>query len=317
MQSLQTAETLPLVRSVLYEQFVTSTGTSWPAREISRSFAGTLKILIDLAYHSSLADQFACHLVTPADSPARRVVQDWRGIQQHMPIVNASDLCALLRQETFHLACGSLEREGLRSAGSLGLWDILALRHSDEWLEYIAHLRGLLDQPLRFQELAPDLVGCYLALMDRMTRQVTERNMRVGGRLTACWKPVVAVTLTIGGQATLFLWERQGRNQTTRTALQVAERWEKIRVDPVSGSTMCRLGLTICDEHRDARRAGLSTHFEFLLGRLEHAREQWEEVICRMGETLNVRIYARTPEQATTLNWNDLSLERTCTPLLH
>jgi len=316
-QYLQTAQTLPLVRSWLYEQFVTSTRASWQTREISRPFAGALKLLIDLAYHSSLADQFACHLMTPADSPARRVLQDWSGVQQHVPIISASDLCALLRQETFQRVCGNREREGLKSTGALGLWDILALRHSDEWLEYMAHLRCLLDQPLRFQELAPGVVSHYLALMDQVTRQVTERNLRVGGRLTAPWKPAVAVTLTVGGQATMFLCSGEGRYQTTRAALQVAEMREKIQVDPASGSAICCLCLTIRDEQRNVRSAGLSTRFEFLLGRLEHAREQWEEVIGLLGETLNARTYAGAPERATTLNQKALSLEKTCLPTMH
>ncbi len=295
-----------VVRTFLYEQFITAGNPSLRAYDSSKPFAGAIKQLLDLAYNSSLADELDCHLITPADSPTRLVLQDWSRMKQGIPTMQASDLIEMLSKDTFQIIQKVLEREGLKSMSALNLWDILELRRSDEWQDYITRLRSLLNQPLRFKELAGSVATSYIALTDQITRRVGERNLRGGGSLTAPWKPAIEVTLTIGGLDTVFLWSSEGIYSTIGDKQWVAEMRNRIQVDPTSGSTMCNLRFTITDGQRKARRAKLSSRLEILQGRLENAREQWEEVVRTLGESLKAQEFASEPEGTATINQTGL-----------
>ncbi len=292
-----------VVRTFLYEQFITAGNPTLRQYEGSRPFARAIKQLLDLAYNSNLADALGSHLLTPIDSPTRLVLQEWGRVNRNARELTTQGLIDMLRRDTFQLVQRILEREGLRSMGVLRLQDVRELRKMDEWKDYITTLRRLLDHPLQFAELANDVASKYIVVTDRMTDLVRERNLQQGSRLTAPWDPAVEVTLTIGGVDVSVLWTREGMISNIPTSpSEIAQMQQQIQTDPTTGDAVCDVRFAITDAQRLATRAQLATRIEVLKGRMESAREQWEEVVRKLGEALKSQEFTGEAEKTSTMS---------------
>ena len=292
-----------VVRTFLYEQFITAGNPTLRQYDGSRPFARAIKQLLDLAYNSNLADALGSHLLTPVDSPTRLVLQEWGRVNRNARELTTQGLIDMLRRDTFQLVQRILEREGLRSMGVLRLQDVRELRKMDEWKDYITTLRRLLDHPLQFAELANDVASKYIVVTDRMTDLVRERNLQQGSRLTAPWDPAVEVTLTIGGVDVSVLWTREGMISNIPTSpSEIAQMQQQLQTDPTTGDAVCDVRFAITDAQRLATHAQLATRIEVLKGRMESAREQWEEVVRKLGEALKSQEFTGEAEKTSTMS---------------
>lgn len=295
-----------VVRTFLYEQFITRGDPTLRQYDGSRPYAGAIKQLLDLAYNSNLADALDCHLLTPFDSPTRLVLQEWNRVSRRAEKMEASVLVDMVRKDIFQIVRSALDRESLKSVGLLNLQDVQALRAMDEWQAYITTLRQLLKEPLRFEELAGTIAMQYTLLTDRMTDLIRERNLRQGGALTALWSPGVEVTLTVGGVDTSILWNRDGIISNASVSRdEIAEIKKRVQIDPSTRDAACSLRFTITDGTHASSHARLTSRVDFFNGRMEDAREQWEEVVRKLGELLKPQEFAGEAEQAPTMNWQE------------
>ncbi len=296
-----------VVRTFLYEQFITRGNPTLRQYDGSRPYAGAIKQLLDLAYNSNLADALDCHLLTPLDSPTRLVLQEWNRVSRRAEKMEASALVDMVRKDIFQIVRSALDRESLKSVGLLNLQDVQALRAMDEWQAYITTLRQLLKEPLRFEEFAGTIAMQYALLTDRMTDLIRERNLRQGGALTALWSPGVEVTLTVGGVDTSILWNREGIISNAPVSRdEIAGTKKRIQVDPSTRDAACSLRFTITDGTHASSHARLASRVDFFNGRMEDAREQWEEVVRKLGELLKPQEFAAEAEQAPTMNWQEV-----------
>ncbi|MEO8972834.1 MAG: HEAT repeat domain-containing protein, partial [Ktedonobacteraceae bacterium] len=267
-----------VVRTFLYEQFVTTGPPALRQYDGSKPFAGAIKRLIDLAYNSNLADSLGGHLLTPADSPTRLVLQEWESLMKESKPIDAHQLITMLRRDTFQLLQQTLAQHYLKSMGLLSLGDVQEVRKTDEWLQYIAAQHQLLKEPLRFNELAGDVSSKYIALMQRMTALLKKQNEHVGGTLTAPWEPAVEVTVHVGGEKLSVIWHAGEVSCNVPAGKdEIAEMVKRVQTRS-RGDALCDIRLTITDGQRAAagNRADLATSIEVMKGKMSDAQSQFE-----------------------------------------
>ncbi|HEY1348811.1 MAG TPA: hypothetical protein VGF67_04210 [Ktedonobacteraceae bacterium] len=198
-----------ITRNILYDQFVTTRGS--PAERIydkSKPFAREIKQLLDLLYNAHQADVFGGYLLTPIDSPDRRILQEWNPQQfQAARQFDAEALITMLRGSAF-----SLVQEGLylRSMDLLTLQDILDIRSTQTWQTYISSLEELLAKPVLFSTLAESVYTHYIALAQEMTHLIELRQRREGSLLVAPWEPSVKMQIEVGSASQDVIWKRDG-----------------------------------------------------------------------------------------------------------
>jgi hypothetical protein len=112
-------------------------------------------------------------------------------------------------------------QEGLyfSSLDTLRLTDIVAVRSSDEWREYIHNLEGLLHKPLEFATRAPGVYEAYT----KVARRLTERVQRERGQQAAPWKPAVDLTVNAAGKVLRVTWRADGEQETSVSGEIAAE----------------------------------------------------------------------------------------------
>jgi hypothetical protein len=268
-------------REDLYGQFVTADGTPPSEGKYDRSkpFAGAIKQLLDLQYNVNLPDALGGFALTPRDSPPRTALQEWEGLKRENN-VSADQLMELLRRTAF-----SLLQEGLYMAsfGELTLDDVAQLRRTDEWAQYILAMERLVKEDLSAfadpEKGAPAVYQSYEKVIRLATDKITAG--RADARHTK-WQPIVEVvfdvagtTLSViwGGLEGVLLWTVAGKISPTIGA----------RAAPLVGRLLIR-GFT---EH--GSQADLATSIDFLRGRLDHAKEQWKDVIGEMETLKNAK----------------------------
>lgn len=292
-----------VVRTHLYEQFVTEGRASLRHYGSAKPFAGAIKQFLDLAYNSNLADALGGHLLTPADSPTRLVLQEWESVMKNTQPIKATDLITMLRRDAFQHIQQHLEQYYLRSMGLLSLNDVQELRKTDDWFQYIAALRQLLKSPALFSQLAEGVSSRYVALMQRVTALIGERNRRTGGTLMAPWQPGVEVTVQVGGEKLVMAWSADGIfSNVPEEQDEIARMASQVQTSGGRGDALCDVRLTITDGRPSGERASLSSSIEVMKGRMPDARNQFEEVLRKLGEEFKRRENSVDDERSSTLN---------------
>lgn len=291
-----------IVRTHLYEQFVTEGRPALRHYDGAKPFAGAIKQFFDVAYNSNLADSLGGNLLTPAGSPTRLILQEWESAVKKMQSIKAQDLIAMLRRDTFQRIQQQLEQYYLRSMGLLSLNDVQELRKTDEWFEYIAALHRLLDAPVLFGQLADEVSAKYVALIQRVSALVGKRNQQMGGALMAPWQPGVEVTVQVGGEKLVLGWGADGVFSDIPAAQDDIHRMAAKMQTRGRGDALCDIRLTITDGRPSSERANLSSSIEVMKGRMSDARMQFEEVLRKLGEEFKRREFSVEQEVSATLN---------------
>jgi hypothetical protein len=292
-----------VVRTFLYEEFVTAGNPTERRYDGTKPFARVIKQLLDVAYNSNLADALGAELVTPVDSPTRLVLQELESVTKNAQPLTAEQLLTIVRRDTFQIMQQHLGRMGLKSMGFLSLEDVPELRKRDEWRDYIRALHTLLRNPLQFDELAKEVFTNYLTLTDRMKDLVEERNLQIGGRLMAPWNPAVEMIMNVGGVESTILWSQDGIASTIpHEKEEVAQLLNRMRVSSTRQDALCNIRWTIRDRSRSGTHANVSSRMELTEGRMANARVQWEMVLRKLGEALRFQEFSEAPISTSTLN---------------
>ncbi len=165
-----------VTRSDLYKKFVCKDGSpideGW--YDSSKPFAAELKQIFDLRYNVNLPDALGRYVFTPKDSPDRTALGELtrETLKDALQDNQIEQLLEMLRQFVFASINPGLYLRGLHL---LSLEDVLEVRRTDEWENYIESLNTLLRHPLEFEARATRLVADFAKLSERIVQLKTER----------------------------------------------------------------------------------------------------------------------------------------------
>lgn len=196
-----------VMRGAFYRKFIVVDGSDVTDGiiDFAKPFASELKQIADLSYATNLPDALGGYALTPMDSLPRTALQEltFRTNSQIQPIT-PDEIMSLLQRQVFDLIAGGLF---LNSMSRLTLRDVIALRATDEWLLYTNSMKTLLDKPLDFRNQAQIVYSRYIALAQRMTKQVARNDTQ---NQLERWVPVLKLVLTIGSAAVTLEWHSLG-----------------------------------------------------------------------------------------------------------
>jgi hypothetical protein len=271
-----------VTRNQLYQKFITADGTDVTAGiyDKDKLFTAELKQLLDLSYNVNLPDAIDRYPLTPVDSLHRAALQELL-LERKPASITSDELAHHLRRAAFSLSHGiAREQDKDRRTDNaviadmfngLSLSTIVKVRNdSNEWHDYISHVRELLLHPLTFGEGGADRVfeGYSNLLRHASDVQSADTGRQLGERLL----PGAALVVEVGGAVLTILIGDD-------TALQVAGTVGSI----VSGKALpviVRLvtgGLT-----RRGRIAAVSSSIDILRRQLQDAEREWEDLVKQL-----------------------------------
>lgn len=262
-------------REALYKQFVLADAPDAVLKgmyDSAKPFSKQIKQLADLSYNTNLPDALGRYALTPIDSLPRTALQELAiRVGQAARPLRPEELQVLLQRTVFDLIEGG---EFVSSMGYLSLPDVLEIRDTDEWKAYIGDLQGLLESPLEFNVRAPTIYNRYIALAGAMTQQVRNTPM---ARLER-WIPAVTLVITIGGAVLSAIWNPTGIG----TGGQIMYNMVGSVGEDVCG-VVARLIIGGISDRRS--QAALEASIDFMHGRVERARELWQDLEGQLRST--------------------------------
>jgi len=140
--------------------------------EAGKPFAGQLKMLVDLAYNTTLPETLDRYPLRPEESLHRSALQEWKqrpdsGSRRRTVSADAATRAVILRRTAFDLATADLPIPAL---ADLSLAHVAEARSTDEWLSYMAALSDLVAHPEAFASKGEILQRRYARLLDRLAR---------------------------------------------------------------------------------------------------------------------------------------------------
>jgi lambda repressor-like predicted transcriptional regulator len=268
-------------REEFYKKFVVADDTNpadgWYDR--AKSFAGQLKQLVDLRYNSTLADAVDRYSLTPVDSLHRAALQEERQLAKAKGVEADTLLEVLLRRRAFDLVQNALD-VGLTG---LDLHHVWAARRTDEWDQYTASLKDLIENPVDFSDRGQEVYSRYVELARRLGAIVGDRHRGVVDR----WEPVIQLTVeTLGSVITVVFGPQPHVEVIGKVATGIAVR---------ASTAVVRFAVV----GRDQRRASseLGTSMDLMRVRLARTGEAWEFLQRKLAEAgLPVYNMSRPPE---------------------
>ena len=260
-------------RDDLYARFVVADGTPTDQGKYdpNKPFAAAVKQFLDLDYNVNLPDALGGFPLTPSDSLSRTALQEWRELADK-PRISAGELLGFLRQAAF-----AIQQEGLflRSFDKLELQDVVRLRETDEWTRYIEAMEVLVRDPLRFSDPEGGAQAVYEHYVELAARATDLAVARRAVRATARWMPIIELVVDVAGAVLKVIWSSKGPCYALAGEVSgsVAEKGA-----PLVARLVIR-GIS-----RLAENANLSTSIDFMERRVEHAADEWKEIIRRLGE---------------------------------
>jgi hypothetical protein len=186
----------PVVRNVLYEEFVCAPGSNVVDGQYDRTkpFAGPIKQLLDLLYSVNLADGLGRYPLTPQGSLRRVVLQEEREMRAGSQVVSDPEaLCLFLQRQAFGIVQDHLTPSAV---DGLTLGDIWTLRQSASWNAYVEAFSSLSADPLAFHDTVGLVFDRYVQLNKRIVELAAARRQ---GAQANRWFPVIEVVVTLGG----------------------------------------------------------------------------------------------------------------------
>jgi hypothetical protein len=258
-----------ITREDFYRQFVVTDGTrpASGAYDRDKPFAAELKQLVDLRYVTSLPDVIDRYPLTPVDSLHRSALQEGREVQPSKQPTAPADLVErLLRRQAFDL----VQRPLAVSLSGLDLDLIWRGRRTDEWERYINALQSLVRHPDEFDTRAQAVYNGYVDLAGRLAELVGRRRLSGG-----TWAPVIKVVIEVVGATLSIVYG-------TDTLVQVAG----MVADKVAGTASTAVVRVVVASHDRRRAQGeLSTGIELMKVKLARTKDDWQELIRRLGES--------------------------------
>ncbi|MPY60195.1 hypothetical protein [Streptomyces spongiae] len=184
----------PVVRNVLYKEFVSTPGTSVAEGRYDRNkpFAAEIKQLLDLIYNVNLADSLDRYPLTPAGSLRRVALQEAREARvTHGFVEDPEQLLTFLRRQAFAAVQDQLTPSAV---SALTLPDIWQLRQSTVWKDYVDAFGALTAEPGAFHDSVGRVFDRYVRLNSEILKLATERRQATPKK----WRPVVEVVVTLG-----------------------------------------------------------------------------------------------------------------------
>lgn len=278
-----------LSRQRVYVRFIARSAEDVPLGrfDASKPLAAAIKQLVDLVYNVNLADAMGGYALTPMGGLSRPALQDW--IQKPAKRITAADLTEMLRREAFAALQSGLF---MKSYGLLTLPDVVAVRRTDSWAEYIRRVGSLLNDPFSFS--APEtgaqaLGGAYLAMLRDAGRIAAERRQQAA---MSAWNPVIELVIRVGATVLSVVG---GDNPVARIGSSVSNIVAD-RVAPVVAKLIIR-GVDA------ATGPSISTSMDILRGQMDGARQQWDEVLAHVrAQGWLERVNERTGERPATIN---------------
>lgn len=259
-----------LTRNELYRLFVIAGDNPAERRyDPSKSFAGEIKQLLDLAYNSFLADALNGYLLTPKDSLPRLALQEWSSMPGGVEEVTAEQLMLFLRRDVCPPVQGG---PYLESLSLLALQDVLTLRKTGEWAAYIGYVEALLRRPADFMELASNIYRSYAALALVMT-ELARRRYAPSYMLTVR-APCAELVIDVAGAILSVLWTEEGPRYTFSGE-------QEPRVTP-NGTAPVSARLNVREWQRPHGSADLFTSLEFMRASMQSAQQQWRVIRTRL-----------------------------------
>lgn len=275
-----------VTRNILYKNFVTQ-GAS-PAERLydpNMPLAGEIKQLLDLAYNGYLADALNGYLLTPIDSPTRLILQDWQTLIMDRTVITGGTLIKILRSNAFAQLQQGLY---LKSMGLLTLQDVINIRQTEPWDNYIKSLQRLLKEPVLFADLAPDVYLNYVELAKVMTVLIAQRDKQQSGLLTAPWEPSVRLLTTIGGASLSTIWNKDGAFHDEKGEETLAH------TTFGNGDAPLTMRLIIGDSSSSSslKQARLFSSIELIKGKMPDAINEWKKMMKQLGKTSKFEEYS-------------------------
>jgi len=264
-----------VTRNTFYQTFITVDGTNVTDGRYDprKPFSGELKQLADLSYNVNLPDALGRYALTPMDSLPRTALQELTVRFQHQRM-QGGDLLKMVQNTVFSLAQGGLY---LDSMGELTLGDVLAVRASPQWYDYITELQGLLADPYNFGDHAPLIYNRYQTLAESMTTYVEkERRGQTQVKLQK-WEPLLRLSIEIGFKKLLLSWHPLGTSGAAELFYSVAG--GEFVSQRITGAATATARLIIGGVTDRSASAALETSLDFSRGQLLQAQDTWDEII--------------------------------------
>ncbi|MFC4467568.1 hypothetical protein ACFPH6_24075 [Streptomyces xiangluensis] len=184
----------PVVRNVLYEEFVSAPGTNVAEGRYDRNkpFAGEIKQLLDLIYNTNLADALGRYPLTPSGSLRRVALQEAREARVTQGFVeDPEQLLTFLQRQAFAAVQDHLTPSAV---DALTLHDIWLLRQNSAWHEYVTAFSALTADPGAFHDSVGRVFDRYVRLNSEILKLARGRRQATPNQ----WLPVVEVVVTLG-----------------------------------------------------------------------------------------------------------------------
>lgn len=265
-------------REFIYQNFVIQDGTFTHHGRYDRTkpFAAVIKQCADLIYNTNLPDALDRYPLTPAGSPSRSVLQEFRRDAQRATDLDCDAVLRLLRGTTFAEINETLCLSGL---GAMHLGDVRRLRSGEEWNRYIAaHARALNPTELYADPtIVDDVFRHYVEVARRATELIDERRR---AQFVQRWKPVMSFVLEVAGRPVLrtICGDHEMLYQIAEQALPL--------ITNQASPAVLKLCITGWDALSGGSPAGRNLENTIVLtsGRLQSAREQVVDMVRRIKE---------------------------------
>ncbi len=255
-----------VTRSHLYKKFVCQDDSpideGW--YDSSKPFAAELKQIFDLRYNVNLPDALGRYVFTPQDSPDRTALgeltrETLRDVLQDNQI---EQLLSMLRQFVFASINPGLYLQGLHL---LSLEDVLEVRRTDEWENYIESLDTLLRHPLDFETQANRLVADFAKLSERIVQIKTERARSAAASLATRAQVQMNLLLAVGSA-----WMKLSFSPDDPSRILV----ETLAAPVSAGVAPLALNLLI----KAQGRVELAHSINFLRSKVRNGRDVWNHI---------------------------------------
>lgn len=255
-----------VVRNDLYKKFICINDSKIDEGHYDKSkpFSAELKELFDLRYTVNVPDAFGRYAFTPKGSPDRTVLGD----------VNQSNMQNLLKENKVGEFIDTIKRMQfavlndalyLRGLDILSLGDVLKIRNTDEWEEYIISLTSLLSAPLEFAEKVDDVANKFTGLNRKITELKIENTKKSASEMVSRWQPNMMIVIAIGGALMQLTLDP---TDVTRILVQALSGPVSIGLAPVA------VNLKIAA----AAKVDLGISVNFMRSKVSQGREVWHEV---------------------------------------
>jgi hypothetical protein len=255
-----------IVRNDLYRKFVCVEKTKIDDGyyDKNKPFAIELKEIFDLRYTVNLPDALGRYAFTPKGSPDRTVLGD----------VNQSNLQNLLKDNRVKEFIDTLKRMHfatlnealyLKGLDILTLGDVIEVRKTDEWENYIASLNSLLSFPLEFEDKIDDVATRFAKLNKNITELKIKNSKKTTSDLVARWQPGMMIVIAIGGAI-------------LKLSLDSADP-SRILVETLSGPVAIGLApIAVNLRIMAGEYVDLGISINFIRSKVNQGREVWNEV---------------------------------------